>query len=103
MKLKAHPFADTYPMMSEAELGVVEACSGLRMLVVFFAVSTAVALLRQRALLQRLLIILSGLRRSQLLIGHHVLPGPKPLPHVAHGRRGHARLPGDGPQRRFRL
>jgi exosortase len=48
-------------LLSEAELGVVEACSGLRMLVVFFAVSTAVAIVQRRSLLQRFLIVLSAI------------------------------------------
>ena len=30
-------------LLNDVELGIVEACSGLRMLVVFFALSTAVA------------------------------------------------------------
>src|SRR5262249_4440532 len=37
-------------LLNEVELGIVEACSGLRMLVVFFAFSTAVALLIRRPL-----------------------------------------------------
>jgi exosortase len=47
-------------LLSEVELGIVEACAGLRMLVTFFALSTAVALVIQRSLLQRILIILSA-------------------------------------------
>jgi exosortase len=47
-------------LLSETELGVVEACSGLRMLLVFFAASTAVAIMAQRSLLQRLLIVASA-------------------------------------------
>ncbi len=48
-------------LLSDYELGVVEACSGLRMLMVFLAVSTAVAILVRRSLLQRLLIIASSI------------------------------------------
>jgi exosortase len=47
-------------VLSESELGVVEACSGLRMLVVFLATSTAVALLIRRSLLQRVIVVLSA-------------------------------------------
>ncbi len=47
-------------LMSQAELGVVEACSGLRMLMVFFAASTAVALIKRRSLPQTGLILLSA-------------------------------------------
>src|SRR5205814_3292853 len=42
------------------DMGIVEACSGLRMLVVFVATSTAVAVLIRRSLLQRTLIVLSA-------------------------------------------
>ena len=46
--------------LNEIELGIVEACSGLRMLVVFFALSTAVAMLIQKPLWERLTIALSA-------------------------------------------
>src|SRR5262249_38675591 len=46
--------------INEVELNVVEACSGLRMLVVFFALSTAVALLMRKPLWERLLVCVSG-------------------------------------------
>lgn len=45
---------------TEALLGVEEACSGLRMLVVFFAIATAFALLLERSWLHRWLIVLSA-------------------------------------------
>lgn len=41
----------------EHRLGVEEACSGLRMLVIFFALSTAVAILSDRPLWERIFII----------------------------------------------
>ncbi|HXG10883.1 MAG TPA: exosortase/archaeosortase family protein [Gemmataceae bacterium] len=44
-------------LLDDLELGVVEACSGLRMLVVFFALSTGVALLIRRRLWEKLLIV----------------------------------------------
>jgi exosortase len=47
-------------VLSEVDIGIVEACSGLRMLVVFLATSTAVAILIRRSLLQRILIVLSA-------------------------------------------
>lgn len=47
-------------MGTEALLGVEEACSGLRMLVVFFAIATSIALLLQRSWLHRWLIVLSA-------------------------------------------
>jgi exosortase len=43
------------------ELGIVEACSGLRMLVVFVATSVAVAMVSHRSMKQRILIVLSSL------------------------------------------
>jgi exosortase len=48
-------------LLNEVELGVVEACSGLRMLVVFFALSTAVAILLRKPLWERLLICVSAI------------------------------------------
>jgi exosortase len=42
------------------EMGVAEACSGLRMLMVFVATSVAIAFVINRSLLQRVLIVLSS-------------------------------------------
>ncbi len=47
-------------LLNDAEIGIVEACSGLRMLVVFFALATAVALVARRPLLDRLLVLASA-------------------------------------------
>jgi exosortase len=47
-------------LLNEIELGIVEACSGLRMLVVFFALSTAVALMIKKPLWEKLLIACSA-------------------------------------------
>jgi exosortase len=47
-------------LLNEVELGIVEACSGLRMLVIFFALATAFALLLRRPLVIRLLLVLSA-------------------------------------------
>lgn len=47
--------------IDDIEIGVVEACSGLSMLLVFFALSTAVALLVQRPLWEKLVVLLSAL------------------------------------------
>ncbi|MCS6851589.1 MAG: exosortase/archaeosortase family protein [Gemmataceae bacterium] len=48
-------------LLKDVTLGIVEACSGLRMLVVFFALSTAVALLAQRPVWEKLLILVSAI------------------------------------------
>jgi exosortase len=48
-------------LLNEIELGIVEACSGLRMLVVFFALSTAVALLIRKPLWEKFLIAFSAI------------------------------------------
>lgn len=48
-------------VLAEGDLGVVEACSGLRMLVVFCAVATGIALLSNRSLLQKLILLASAL------------------------------------------
>jgi exosortase len=42
------------------EMGIAEACSGLRMLMVFVATSMAIAMIIQRPLLQKILIVLSS-------------------------------------------
>lgn len=47
-------------LLSEVEIGIVEACSGLRMLVIFFALSTAMALVLRRPLWERLVLVLSA-------------------------------------------
>jgi exosortase len=48
-------------LLSEVELGIVEACSGLRMLVVFFALTSAVALVIRRVWWEKVLVVLSAL------------------------------------------
>jgi exosortase len=47
-------------LLNDLELGIVEACSGLRMLVVFFALSTAVAMLIRKPLWEKLVIAASA-------------------------------------------
>ncbi len=47
-------------VMGEIHIGVVEACSGLSMLMIFFALSTAVTLLSRRSPLERTVIFLSA-------------------------------------------
>lgn len=46
--------------LNDARLNVVEACSGLRMLVVFIALSTALALLTRRPWLDKLILLVSA-------------------------------------------
>jgi len=46
--------------INDLELRIVEACSGLRMLLTFFAFSTAVAILIRKPLLERCLIVMSA-------------------------------------------
>jgi exosortase len=47
-------------LLNDSQINIVEACSGLRMLMVFFALSTAVALLARRPLLDRALLLASA-------------------------------------------
>src|SRR5262249_435318 len=47
-------------LLSEVEMGIVEGCSGLRMLFVFFALSTAFALVMKRSWIERLAIVISA-------------------------------------------
>jgi exosortase len=48
-------------LLNDHEIGIVEACSGLRMLVVFFALSTAVVFVIQRHWIDRLVILFSAI------------------------------------------
>lgn len=48
-------------LLSDTKLGVAEACSGLSMLITFFALTTAVAMLTDRSLIEKFAIILSAL------------------------------------------
>jgi exosortase len=48
-------------LLSETRLGVVEACNGLSMLITFFALATAVAILAQRNWVEKILIVLSAI------------------------------------------
>lgn len=47
--------------LNEARLNVIEACSGLRMLVVFVALSAAMALLTRRPFLDKLILLVSAI------------------------------------------
>src|SRR5579884_444603 len=47
-------------VLNEARLNVIEACSGLRMLVVFIALSAAMALLTRRPLVDKLILLVSA-------------------------------------------
>jgi exosortase len=46
--------------LNEVELNIIEACSGLRMLVIFFALATAVALVIQRSIWQKVFLVASA-------------------------------------------
>jgi exosortase len=48
-------------LLEENQIGIVEACSGLRMLVVFFALATAVVLVIRRHWIDRALIVASAI------------------------------------------
>lgn len=48
-------------LLSDSELGVVEACSGLRMFVTFCAMTTAVAVLMKRSWIQKVIVVASAL------------------------------------------
>ena len=47
-------------VVGEARIGVVEACSGLRMLMIFFALTTAAAIVSPRPLWERVSLVLSA-------------------------------------------
>jgi len=47
-------------ILDDVELGVVDACSGLKMFIIFFCLSTAIALLARRHILERIFIVLSA-------------------------------------------
>jgi exosortase len=47
--------------LNDARIGVVEACSGLSMLITFIALSTAVALVAKRPLLDRIVLVASSI------------------------------------------
>lgn len=47
-------------VLNEARLNVIEACSGLRMLVVFAALSAAMALLTRRPILDKIILLISA-------------------------------------------
>jgi exosortase len=48
-------------LMNEQDINIVEACSGLRMLVVFFALSAGMALLVNRRMLDRMILLGSAI------------------------------------------
>jgi len=47
-------------VVGDHDIGVAEACSGLRMLMIFFALSTAVALVSEKPLWEKIVIVLSA-------------------------------------------
>jgi exosortase len=47
-------------LLSQMQMGIVEACSGLRMMMLFFAVAFAMAFVEKRPLLDRAIILLSA-------------------------------------------
>ena len=47
-------------VLDESRIGVAEACSGLRMLMIFFSLTTAVAMISRRPLWERLLVFFSA-------------------------------------------
>lgn len=51
----------TVIVVDDVRIGVVEACSGLRMLMIFFALATAVAMIGDRPIWQRGLLVLSAI------------------------------------------
>ena len=46
--------------LGDLQMGVVDACSGLRMLTIFFALATAITLLTERPLWERIVIVVSA-------------------------------------------
>jgi exosortase len=50
----------TVILLDEVELGIVEACNGIRMLMTFMALSTAVAFLTPRSPVQKIILLLSA-------------------------------------------
>lgn len=87
--------------MGEVRIGVVEACSGLSMLLIFFALSTAVALVVRRPLGERVLIVVSALPVALLsnvtrivVTGVlHKVAGPKLADLVFHNLAGWLMMP----------
>jgi len=57
-------------LLENSHIGVVEACNGLGMLITFFAVSTAVALMIRRPLIDRIIVVLSAV---PIAIGVNIL------------------------------
>jgi exosortase len=47
-------------LVGDARIGVVEACNGLGMMLLFFALSTSVAILSRRSLVERILLVASA-------------------------------------------
>jgi len=47
-------------IINEAKIGVVEACNGLGMMLLFFAIATAVAILVERPMWQKIVLVLSA-------------------------------------------
>lgn len=82
-------------------LGIAEACSGLRMLVVFFALATAVALVTERHWLQKFILVVSAvgialfcnILRITATGALYVYAGPKLAETVFHDLAGWLMIP----------
>jgi exosortase len=87
--------------MGAVHLGVVEACSGLSMLMIFFALCTAVAVLIRRPLWERLLVIasavpialLANITRIVVTGVLHKVAGPRLADLVFHDLAGWLMMP----------
>jgi exosortase len=87
--------------MGEVRIGVVQACSGLSMLLLFFALSTAVVLLARRPLWERLLLVasavpiavLSNVTRITVTGVLHKFAGPELADYVFHDLAGWLMMP----------
>lgn len=87
--------------MGDVRIGVVEACSGISMLVIFFALCTGVAILIQRPLWERFLVVLmaipialaSNIIRIIVTGFLHVVAGPKLADVVFHDLAGWLMMP----------
>lgn len=88
-------------VIGEVQLGVVEACSGLRMLTIFVALAVAIVLVTERPLWERIVIILSAIPialavnvvRITVTALLHLTIGPEWVDRVFHDLDGWMMMP----------